>query len=209
MQVCPLPPHLQLHPAAETTHLLFAVKWHLQSLVGTTLEAHSQTVRHALTCTLLIRPPIPDHSRRSESRKQTPPLSIKPSSSAASTNISRSWSGSSQFDPAPPPHSRPASFAKSLYDDSASDCVRSSPAASSGESRGACSTTSASMSVPYMEQKLAELLLLSNSPNIDSGRIMAAAGSRCGVCGAQRSSLCSAFKASLLPSLTSTFFVCS
>jgi hypothetical protein len=27
-----------------------------------------------------------------------------------------------------------------------------------------------------MEQKLAELLLLSNSPDIDSGRIMAAAG---------------------------------
>ena len=32
------------------------------------------------------------------------------------------------------------------------------------------------MSVPCMEQKLAELLLLSNSPDIDAGRIMAAAG---------------------------------
>lgn len=32
------------------------------------------------------------------------------------------------------------------------------------------------MSVSGMEQKLAELLLLSNSPDIDAGRIMAAAG---------------------------------
>lgn len=53
--------------------------------------------------------------------------------------------------------------------------ARASDVAAGGGS-GASARSSASMSVPVMEQKLAELLLLSNSPDIDSGRIMAAAG---------------------------------
>jgi hypothetical protein len=89
---------------------------------------------------------------------------------------SKSWSGSgSPTDSTSQPRHH---FAQSLYDDTArhSNAGGVGPPPAGAAACGSSSANSVSISVPCMEQKLAELLLLSNSPNIDAGRIMAAAG---------------------------------
>ncbi len=79
-------------------------------------------------------------------------------------------------------HGSSPCYVESLYDDPARgrDADRSTSAGGSDGDGGSGNRNgnrkTASLSVTGMEQKLAELLLLSNTPDMDSGRIMAAAG---------------------------------
>jgi hypothetical protein len=129
-------------------------------------------------------PPPPPSPPLPPCRSESFP-SLNPSGSAAATGINQSSRGlvgsSGRLDSSPPIRSHSGSsapYAESLYANPS--CGRSG--GDSG-SFGSSSKESISISVPVMEQKLAELLLLSNSPDIDAGRVMAAAGMADELCG--------------------------
>jgi hypothetical protein len=164
-------------------------KWHVYLVMGAALEAHSQAVQPPPLLLLLPAaddPPPP--SLRSEYREQSGPMPIKTTTSSATGSSSSSWGGSSgRLQPTPAARSHPVAhplYVESLYSDAPHNhSVAGGGGASSSnngsdgsDGRGTSSRKGVTMSVSGMEQKLAELLLLSNSPDIDAGRIMAAAG---------------------------------
>lgn len=123
----------------------------------------------------------------SQSHQQSQPASTKLFGSGNASDTSKSWIGNGgRLDESSPVRLRHGSspcYVESLYDDPARgrDADRSTSAGGSDGDGGSGNRNgnrkTASLSVTGMEQKLAELLLLSNTPDMDSGRIMAAAAS--------------------------------